>query len=357
MENMNARPVDPGNIEESSDKSLEKAGEVETNAAFLKPVWIVELYCTLKPASGSDGKLYVLGLDGRTLFQVNPENGEIIKDTTGFGDIKTPPVFAPDGTIFMGDRGGHIYALDPKSLWEKWNVYTGEEVVESPTRDGKGNLMVGSGKTLLAFDEESGDKIWIFEAGEAILVSPAVDSDGNVYVGSNDKKLYCLDGENGWKNWEYETGDFICGNPVITAEDLLVAGSGDGMYHALDKDTGKKKWEFRLPEGESACINPASGPDGVVILAGGKKIYGVHGKTGEIKWEFETGDQVVSNPAVNRDGTVYVGSNDGILYALDGQTGQVAGCYKAGGKVGTPELSPDGVIYVPSDGKVHAIRV
>ena len=33
-------------------------------------------------------------------------------------------------------------------------------------------------------------------------------------------------------------------------------------------------------------------------------------------WEFETGDGVQSSPAIGPDGTVYVGSNDGKLYAI-----------------------------------------
>ena len=33
-------------------------------------------------------------------------------------------------------------------------------------------------------------------------------------------------------------------------------------------------------------------------------------------WEFETGRDVVSSPAIGSDGTVYVGSDDGKLYAI-----------------------------------------
>ena len=38
-------------------------------------------------------------------------------------------------------------------------------------------------------------------------------------------------------------------------------------------------------------------------------------------WEFETGGDVGSSPAIGSDGTVYVGSVDGKLYAIDGKTG------------------------------------
>ena len=39
------------------------------------------------------------------------------------------------------------------------------------------------------------------------------------------------------------------------------------------------------------------------------------------RWEFETEDEVHSSPAIGSDGTVYVGSRDNKLYAINGKTG------------------------------------
>ena len=39
-------------------------------------------------------------------------------------------------------------------------------------------------------------------------------------------------------------------------------------------------------------------------------------KPGTALWEFKTGGQVTSSPAIGSDGTVYVGSNDNKLYAI-----------------------------------------
>jgi len=38
-------------------------------------------------------------------------------------------------------------------------------------------------------------------------------------------------------------------------------------------------------------------------------------------WEFETGGGVYSSPAIGSDGTVYVGSHDNKLYAINGKSG------------------------------------
>ena len=37
-----------------------------------------------------------------------------------------------------------------------------------------------------------------------------------------------------------------------------------------------------------------------------------------MKWIFETGDAIESSPTIDADGTIYIGSNDGKLYAIGG---------------------------------------
>jgi len=63
--------------------------------------------------------------------------------------------------------------------------------------------------------------------------------------------------------------------------------------------------------------SPAIGSDGTVYVGSyDKKVYALNGKTGVKLWEFETGDRVSYSPAIGSDGTVYVGSNDNKIYAL-----------------------------------------
>src|SRR5476651_897531 len=46
-------------------------------------------------------------------------------------------------------------------------------------------------------------------------------------------------------------------------------------------------------------------------------VGGGSGADGLIKWGFATGSQVVSSPAIAADGTIYIGSLDGKLYAIN----------------------------------------
>ncbi len=81
-------------------------------------------------------------------------------------------------------------------------------------------------------------------------------------------------------------------------------------------------------------------------------------KPGTVLWEFETGLYVLSSPAIGSDGTVYVGSDDRKLHAINGKSGVKLWEFKTGGSVlSSPAIGPDGTVYVGSnDYKLYAIK-
>ena len=83
---------------------------------------------------------------------------------------------------------------------------------------------------------------------------------------------------------------------------------------ANELNAGVKLWEFETGDG---VFSPAIGSDGTVYVGSNdKKLYAINGKSGVKLWEFNTGGYVDSSPAIGSDGTVYVGSYDGKLYAI-----------------------------------------
>lgn len=80
-------------------------------------------------------------------------------------------------------------------------------------------------------------------------------------------------------------------------------------------------------------------------------VHTLHG----IKWKFHTGGYVVSSPAVVAD-SVYVGSDDGYLYALNRANGERRWQFKTGSRVASSPAVADGVVYFGSyDGNFYAI--
>jgi hypothetical protein len=78
-------------------------------------------------------------------------------------------------------------------------------------------------------------------------------------------------------------------------------------------DIISKIWEF---EGYAKAI----GSDGTVYVGSDHgKLYAINGKSGVKLWEFETGHWD-HDLAIGSDGTVYVGSGDNKLYAINGKS-------------------------------------
>jgi outer membrane protein assembly factor BamB/subtilisin family serine protease len=76
------------------------------------------------------------------------------------------------------------------------------------------------------------------------------------------------------------------------------------------------------------------------------------------QWQFTTGGAITGSPAVAPDGTIYVGSTDGNLYAISSSGAQLW-TYQTGGLIDTcsPAIAPDGTIYTGSfDGFLHAVN-
>jgi len=99
---------------------------------------------------------------------------------------------------------------------------------------------------------------------------------------------------------------------------VVAVGCGttpQGINQTSKVKVGTPIWEFET--GDWVHSSPAIGSDGTVYVGSrDNKLYAINGKSGVKLWEFETGRGVYSSPAIGSDGTVYVGSKDNKLYAI-----------------------------------------
>jgi outer membrane protein assembly factor BamB len=225
---------------------------------------------------------------------------------------------------------------------------------------------------------------WKFQAGAYLLSSPAVV--GNlVYIGSTDGRLYALDRESGEKRWALRTGARVVSSPAVADGRVYVLSYDDTLY-AANAETGAAVWKFAtqgehrytathlhgtLPRAESMpdpydtfLSSPAVWNSTVYFGSSDGHVYALDATTGKLRWKFKTGDVVHSSPAVV-DGTLFIGGWDTYFYALDAKTGALRWKYKAGddpnehNQVGF-QSSPavvDGVVYVGGrDSYLYALR-
>jgi outer membrane protein assembly factor BamB len=86
-----------------------------------------------------------------------------------------------------------------------------------------------------------------------------------------------------------------------------------------------------------------------------RKVYALDAATGRLRWSYTTGGGVYAGPAV-ADGIVYIGSDDGNLYALSAATGHLRWSYDTRYAVESTPAVADGTVYFGSwDQKVFAL--
>lgn len=97
--------------------------------------------------------------------------------------------------------------------------------------------------------------------------------------------------------------------------------------------------------------------DTVYVGTADNHILALDAGDGSVQWDFETGHAIWGQPAY-RDGTLYVSSMDWSVYALDAGTGeQIWQSAQAGALPSRPVLGEE-LLYVSSyDGNVHALDI
>ena len=109
---------------------------------------------------------------------------------------------------------------------------------------------------------------------------------------------------------------------------------------------GTLKWTFST--GAPIHSSPAVVAGTVYFGSNDKKLHAVDAETGTQLWEFETGSFIWSSPAVV-NGVVYFGSNDGNLYALDALTGTEFWRFKTPYAIKSSPAIAGGKVYFGGD--------
>jgi eukaryotic-like serine/threonine-protein kinase len=278
-------------------------------------------------------------------------------------DIYTssPAVF--NGRVYFGSGDGNVYAVDAKTGILQWKFATGDIVHASPAV-ANNTVYIGSWDSYLyALDADTGQEKWRFKTGEDAFIhnqqgfqsSPAV-ADGMVYVGCRDGHLYAVDALTGRKKWDYPTNKGWVNTTPAVRDGIVYAGTSDGYrFFALDGKTGRLK--FTLDAKGAVFSSPAVAGDRAFVGVSNGRMLAVDIKAGKLAWDFQTEgsksdpmkmlkpdgslnndviyapyfhdyqDMVLSfyrvfsvgavwsSPVIDQ-GTLYFGSTDGLLYAL-----------------------------------------
>ncbi|MFC2071902.1 PQQ-binding-like beta-propeller repeat protein [Chloroflexota bacterium] len=149
----------------------------------------------------------------------------------------------------------------------------------------------------------------------------------------------------------YYLTDVVVAPPQAVNSDSL-PGEWAMFRHNLNR-SGATDSSSILPQGTLKWVFSTGGPihsspavvDGTVYIGSeDHKLYAVDATTGDKRWEYETGSWVESSPAIV-NGVVYIGSNDGRLYALSADSGEKLWDFKTKYPVMSSPAVADGIVY------------
>lgn len=379
-----------------SDKG--KASEPAKLVAIASPIGVKKLWST--GVGDGEGDLWLRlrpTLDGGRLYVANDE-GEVLALDAG------------TGKKLWASRAVQLKAK--RSKWTFWKRKALEAGLTSSPGVGGGLVVVGGRNgEVVALSAATGDKRWSVRVTSEVLSAPLVLPD-KVIVRSNDGRVFGLDVADGSRKWVFDRGLptlSVRGNssPLGGANGLVYIGYDDGTLVALRLEDGQKAWETLVaePEGRSELERMAD-IDGEIQLNGDvlyavsyhNQVMAISASNGQALWNHEVGSaggialladkvlltdtqgniwaldratgnslwkqdllarRALTTPVVQGDYGV-TGDLEGYLHWFRLDNGEIVGRVKVEKAAlrGTPQVSPDGVLYaLSSEGKLAAYKL
>jgi outer membrane protein assembly factor BamB len=304
---------------------------------------------------------------------------------TGRGIFSTP-VIGGDGTVYLGSADHYFYAVRPDGRL-LWRFRTGG-IIDSAAAIGRhvkrlrsAPITVGSGDERLYHLRTNphlprGRRIaWTFgptlppSGGQQVSWwegNPAIGPGGTIYDGNTGGAAYAINPD-GTQRWATARGQSVWTTPAFghgAEAGNTFWGSVDLYVFSLDQN-GRQRWQTFTPG--YVTSSPALGSDGTVYVGSfDHKLYALDPDTGKVRWTFPTDAHIYSSPALasspNGDTTaIYIASADGSVYAVD-PSGRLLWRYDTGDPIrSSPVLGRKArgsglILYVgSSNGKLYAL--
>lgn len=367
------------------------------------------------PALAPDGTVYV-GSTDHFLYALNPDGTVKWKYETG-NSLFASPAIGSDGTIYIGSEDRQIYAINPDGTL-RWirptkSVFTSSAAIGVIKENGKEEERIyvagtGADQTIFPCSDgttvtaqlgnlyalaPNGDIKWTFGLSGDVHSSPAIASDGTIYIGTNgdiafdrsnicDNKSAFLASDadpsapagghvyainpNGTLKWDFKTLGATASSPAIGSDGTIYIGSDRplkffGKDHStlLDQNPTAEGFLTAInPDGTLKCFvdlfgdvnsSPAVNSDGTIYVGSDDNHVWALNPNCSVKWKSPTRDLVRSSPAIATDGTIFIGSNDGSLYAFSPDDGTEKLRFVSAGAVNSsPAIGSDGKVYFAS---------
>jgi len=316
-------------------RGLNAAGEIILQS-FQQVVWstdtpeIVEVTSEGEVTSLSEGEGRVIARLGGLEASIRVPVREVARlawqrRLEGYVGGQRAPTIAPDGTVYASSQA-HFWALEPSGAirWSKAipHGYSGpaigpEGILYLVSAKGAGM----PGDVELSAAEPDGTKLWGLPRPQSVRF-PVLGADGTLYAmqrDGDDAILLAVSASQGELLWEYRAAPPTADPPVFSAPAL---GSDDVVYFSTAEGTvwavtagGEPLWSTR-PGGEFSRSEPVVAADGTVYVGSlDDHLYALNPADGSVRWSLDLAYDIHASPALGADGTIYQTAGP-LVYAI-----------------------------------------
>lgn len=301
----------------------------------------------------NDENIYVLNADSGTL---------VWKYNTGSCNDASPAIADVDGdsnleVVEPASSGCKVYCFNGKTGEVKWSTPTGHCIDSPPAiadlyNDGKMEIVFGTFEgCVFCLNGKDGSVKWsrcLDEADSTSYIQSEPDlldlnNDGKLDVVvaqfEGDDKVYALNGIDGTTLWSYGVPDMMYHGGSFADIDEggkpeIAIGCYDGHIYTLNGEDGSLLWSYAAPYyvGAPTSIADLNNDNHKEIVFTSYNEVGALSKDGDLLWSYSAGGDIfrgVSIADIDSNGILDVvfGSYDGMLTALQGDSGKVIWTY------------------------------
>lgn len=232
--------------------------------------------------------------------------------------------------VYAAAIDGGVYAMNPQTGATIWRTATKARIISGPTVSDDKVLVGTLDGEAIAFARADGKEVWRSHFPSEVLAAP-VGSGSVVVVRSSDGREFGISAADGTRIWSFDRNEpnltlrglsepLILGNRVFT-------GMDNGKLAALNLADGVVAWEqnISVPTGRGDLdrltdidADLLAGPNGVYVVTYGNDVALLDLVSGESRWRRSIKSYT---GLASDDKHLYVTDDDGLLWALDADTG------------------------------------
>lgn len=210
--------------------------------------------------------------------------------------------------------------------------------------------------TVSAQEPSVPELLWKVKLKGAILSPPAV-VDTQLVVPMTDRKVYRINSRNGQWAVIGKVNGTVTVTPKMETNRLFLSMASERKKDmqavvAYSLAPWKRVWHWSLPNSSST---PLLYGETLYIGSEDGSLYALSTATGETRWRFRTARAVRSSP-VMADSVLFIGSDDHRVYAVQAKDGKELWSYKTqGGVMAAPVIAGDAVYAVSYDQTLYCL--